>query len=357
MSKRKPENQLTNASINDEDNDAQETGKQIASEDIMKSRRIVKAKRKNENYVTDTTGTNNGGESETVVTSGTTSETTEKEEKKEEKPAFSFGTGSSSFSFGITPGSFSFGLGSTADKSSSIASSTDTPFPSFTTSFPAFSFSSDFKFPTFSSLASNTDADKTREATTNSSNTWNTDINISSDTTTPEKPALNLTKIENPCTGEEGETTLAEARARLYEFEKGSWKERGIGTIKINSKDNKYRLLMRTENTLRVILNASIYKDMVSSEQDEKQLRFSCLNAVSEDATDLKITNYIVKFQTKQVFEQFAKALKSAKDSSEYLKKAETTETNTNEDPNEEKTTTTDDKESEEKNETEKEAQ
>jgi hypothetical protein len=352
MSKRKPENQLTNASINEDENDAGDTEKQTASEEVMKSRRYTDepAKRKNENYVSET-GTNNG-ESET--TPSATSETAEKEEKKEEKPAFSFGTGSN-FSFGFTPGSFSFGLGTSTDKSST-ASSTDTPFPSFTTSFPAFSFSSDFKFPTFSSLASNTDADKTREATTNSSNTWSTDINLSTDTATPEKPALNLTKIDNPCTGEEGETTLAEARARLYEFEKGGWKERGIGTIKINSKDNKYRLLMRTENTLRVILNASIYKDMVTQEQDEKQLRFSCLNAVSEEATDLKITNFIVKFQTKQVFEQFFSALKSAKDSSECLKKAETTETNTTE--SKEDKTTTDDKESEEKKEeTEKEAQ
>jgi hypothetical protein len=291
MSKRKPENQLTNASINEEDNDEQETGKQIASEEVMKTRRYTDetARRKNENYVSETgTTTNNNGESETTGTSETAAE--KEEEKKEEvkPPMFSFGSGSSSFSsFGFTPGSFSFGLGTSADKTST-ASSTDKPFPSFTTSFPAFSFSSDFKFPTFSSLASNTDADKTREATANSSSTWSTDINLSTDTTTPEKPALNLTKIENPCTGEEGETTLAEARARLYEFEKGSWKERGIGTIKINSKDNKYRLLMRTENTLRVILNASIYKDMVTHEQDEKQLRFSCLNAVSEEATEKK---------------------------------------------------------------------
>jgi len=237
-----------------------------------------------------------------------------KEEEKEKPPIFSFGTPStSSFSFGFTPGSFSFGLGST-DKSSSTAS-TDSPFPSFTTSFPAFSFSSDFKFPTFSSLSSNTDADKTREATTNSSNTWSTDITLSTDTTTPTTPALNLTKIENPCTGEEGESTLAEARARLYEFEKGSWKERGIGTIKINTKDNKYRLLMRTENTLRVILNATIYRDMVTQEQDERQLRFSCLNAVSEESTDIKLANFIVKFQTKQFFEQFFYCFKIRKGS------------------------------------------
>jgi hypothetical protein len=347
MSKRKPENQLTDASINEEDNDAKETGKQIASDEVMKTRRIVKAKRKNENYVTETTVPNNGETDTTTTTNDNAEKEGEKEaEKEKEKPVFSFGT-TPNFSFGFTPGSFSFGLGTTDKSSTTNATSTESPFPSFTTSFSSFSFSSDFKFPTFSSLASNTDADKTREATTNSSSTWSTDINLTTDVGTPEKPILNLTKIENPCTGEEGETTLAEARARLYEFEKGTWKERGIGTIKINTKDNKYRLLMRTENTLRVILNASIYKDMVTTEQDEKQLRFSCLNAVSEEATEKKITNFIVRFQTKQVFEPFFTALKSAKDSSEYLKKAETTETNT----------TTDDKESEDKKETEKEAQ
>jgi Ran-binding protein 3 len=137
---------------------------------------------------------------------------------------------------------------------------------------------------------------------------------------------VKLTKIEKPTTGEEAETTLAEARAHLYEFEKSNgWKERGVGIIKINTDQTKYRLLMRTETTLRVILNASLYPEMKVEEQNKNQIRFACVNAIISEDSALKISNFVIKFQTKQVFEDFFKAFKSAKSAALPLKKVSPT--------------------------------
>jgi ribosomal protein L12E/L44/L45/RPP1/RPP2 len=148
-------------------------------------------------------------------------------------------------------------------------------------------------------------------------------VSETGESSSPQSPLIKLSKIEKPTTGEEGETTLAEARVRLYEFEKPNWRERGVGTIKINTDQTKYRLLMRTDTTLRVILNATIYQDMTLEEQNEKQLRFACVNSiVSEDTkTEPKLSNFIIKFQTKQVFEEFFKAIKSAKIAAVPLKR------------------------------------
>jgi hypothetical protein len=136
---------------------------------------------------------------------------------------------------------------------------------------------------------------------------------------------VKLTRIEKPTTGEETETTLAEARVCLYEFEKSNgWKERGVGIIKINTDQSKYRLLMRTETTLKLILNASIYPEMQVQEQNKNQIRFTCINTVvSEDTSTYlkKISNFIIKFQTKQVFEDFFKVFQSAKIAVVPLKK------------------------------------
>lgn len=88
-------------------------------------------------------------------------------------------------------------------------------------------------------------------------------------------------------TGEEQETTLFSVKSKLYSLDltnvKEGWKERGIGVIRLNqSKElKKYRLLMRADAILKVILNVpvtpklEIFKGMQSSLNGEKFLRFN----------------------------------------------------------------------------------
>lgn len=66
-------------------------------------------------------------------------------------------------------------------------------------------------------------------------------------------------------TGEEAEDTLWTGRAKLYSFENEakSWKERGIGTLKLNAtKDSprKARFVLRADGTHRLILNNAVQK-------------------------------------------------------------------------------------------------
>lgn len=82
-------------------------------------------------------------------------------------------------------------------------------------------------------------------------------------------------------TGEENETTEYTCRAKLYNFvkaadgEKKEWKERGLGTIRLNvtnpteeelatdsAAPTKARLVMRAEGSHRVILNTPVKKEL-----------------------------------------------------------------------------------------------
>ncbi|KAI9736285.1 MAG: hypothetical protein M1834_001171 [Cirrosporium novae-zelandiae] len=71
-------------------------------------------------------------------------------------------------------------------------------------------------------------------------------------------------------TGEEDEETLFSCRAKLYHFEKGEWKERGVGTLKLNSTEKHgkttSRLIMRTDGVYKVVLNTPIFKGMIEGE-------------------------------------------------------------------------------------------
>lgn len=66
-------------------------------------------------------------------------------------------------------------------------------------------------------------------------------------------------------TGEEDEDTLWTGRAKLYSFENQgkSWKERGVGTLKLNAtkgSPRKARFVLRADGTHRLILNNAVQK-------------------------------------------------------------------------------------------------
>jgi Ran-binding protein 3 len=70
-------------------------------------------------------------------------------------------------------------------------------------------------------------------------------------------------------TGEEQEKTYFSGKAKLFQFTNKEWKERGIGTFKVNVKvtdgqeDKKAaRMIMRADGVLRVMLNSPLFKGM-----------------------------------------------------------------------------------------------
>lgn len=78
-------------------------------------------------------------------------------------------------------------------------------------------------------------------------------------------------------TGEEGESTLFSCKAKLYHFTGKEWKERGIGTFKLNVTDDgdeskmTARLIMRTVGVFRVVLNTPVFKGMKIGDNEGKE--------------------------------------------------------------------------------------
>lgn len=67
-------------------------------------------------------------------------------------------------------------------------------------------------------------------------------------------------------TGEEGEKTIFACKAKLFSFAAGEWKERGLGTFKVNARDvngkQVGRMIMRADGALRVMLNSPVFEGM-----------------------------------------------------------------------------------------------
>ncbi|PWY73637.1 hypothetical protein BO70DRAFT_354875 [Aspergillus heteromorphus CBS 117.55] len=79
-------------------------------------------------------------------------------------------------------------------------------------------------------------------------------------------------------TGEENEKTYFSCKAKLFQFSDSEWRERGIGTFKVNVRitdgveDKKAaRMIMRADGVLRVMLNAPIFKGMTVGDGEGKE--------------------------------------------------------------------------------------
>ena len=70
------------------------------------------------------------------------------------------------------------------------------------------------------------------------------------------KPVVQLDEVE-AATGEEDEEVLFEMKSKLYRFESGEWKERGLGMCKLlkHKELGKVRMLMRREKILKICAN------------------------------------------------------------------------------------------------------
>ncbi|KAL2217953.1 hypothetical protein M432DRAFT_408392 [Thermoascus aurantiacus ATCC 26904] len=87
-------------------------------------------------------------------------------------------------------------------------------------------------------------------------------------------------------TGEEGETTLFSCKAKLFHFTDKEWKERGIGTFKVNVREQEggkktARMIMRADGVLRVMLNTPIFKGMMIGDPTGKEPTTKQVNIAS----------------------------------------------------------------------------
>jgi hypothetical protein len=120
-----------------------------------------------------------------------------------------------------------------------------------------------------------------------------------SETVVEAAPSVTLLQAEGEPvkSGEEEESTLFSQKAKLFELESGEWKERGIGTIKLNQATTgkqAARLVMRKEQVLTIILNAGIFAEMKCQTPQDKSLVVSAIAGG-------KPQSYLIKFQKPEI--------------------------------------------------------
>lgn len=96
-------------------------------------------------------------------------------------------------------------------------------------------------------------------------------------------------------TGEENEETKFSARAKLFEFDVSvkEWRERGVGTIKVNEDQvtGAARMLMRSEGVLRVLLNTPLSRGLQYYSVQDRGVRIII-------AVEGKPCQYLVRLRT-----------------------------------------------------------
>jgi Ran-binding protein 3 len=111
-------------------------------------------------------------------------------------------------------------------------------------------------------------------------------------------------------TGEEDEYTVHTVKAKLLVIDGSSenWKERGTGTLRINTKktdgNTATPLVMRADSVFRVILNVPLFAGMKVWIMQEKFVRFAGFETVEpsesaekkdETVGSTKLVNYALK--------------------------------------------------------------
>ncbi|KAJ2809358.1 hypothetical protein H4R20_000168 [Coemansia guatemalensis] len=114
-------------------------------------------------------------------------------------------------------------------------------------------------------------------------------------------------------TYEEDETCLYSTKAKLYELSAENWKERGGGQFKVNQRNNdpmRCRLVMRTDQTFRLILNVPLFAGMKLG-SERRFVRFTCL-----DTENMKPVTFALRFASEAIateaHDQIAQAIPPA---------------------------------------------
>lgn len=89
-------------------------------------------------------------------------------------------------------------------------------------------------------------------------------------------------------TGEEDEANVVQMNCKLYAFEKakGTWVERGRGTLRLNDRESaagaQSRVVVRTAGNLRVVINTKVWAGMVVERASAKSVRLTAMDTAGE---------------------------------------------------------------------------
>ncbi|XP_067824322.1 ran-binding protein 3-like isoform X4 [Heptranchias perlo] len=117
-----------------------------------------------------------------------------------------------------------------------------------------------------------------------------------------------LEKVE-VITGEEAESNVLQIQCKLFVFDKTSqsWVERGRGLLRLNdmaSADDgtlQSRLVMRTQGSLRLILNTKLWSQMQIDKASEKSIRITAM-----DAEDQGVKVFLISASSKDAGQLYA---------------------------------------------------
>ncbi|XP_077890538.1 ran-binding protein 3 isoform X18 [Ictidomys tridecemlineatus] len=117
-----------------------------------------------------------------------------------------------------------------------------------------------------------------------------------------------LEKVE-VITGEEAESNVLQTQCKLFVFDKTSqsWVERGRGLLRLNdmaSTDDgtlQSRLVMRTQGSLRLILNTKLWAQMQMDKASEKSIRITAM-----DTEDQGVKVFLISASSKDTGQLYA---------------------------------------------------
>lgn len=261
------------------------------------------------------------------VVFGSSSEKKASEESstKDDKPAFSFGAASSSsssapkpFTFGSKPAEsgddkpkpFTFGSKPADSASKPVFGGSAfgaKPVEGGAAAAPAFSFGQ----KPADSAASSTPAFGVSSGNLFKGNDAKTDTKASDDAGEPDDTPKTVTDsddLSGQGPGEENEDNVAEYRVKLYKLDEGKWDVCGVGQLRVlvDKDTKKARLLMRAEQSGRVLLNCVVRKELTYSTTK------SNVNIVDFDA-DSKPVKYMARIKTVPEAEQLSAKIEEVK--------------------------------------------
>ncbi|XP_026852892.2 ran-binding protein 3a isoform X2 [Electrophorus electricus] len=112
-------------------------------------------------------------------------------------------------------------------------------------------------------------------------------------------------------TGEESESNVLQIQCKLFVFDKSSqsWVERGCGLLRLNDMlsndvhngNLQSRLVMRTQGSLRLILNTKLWAQMQVDKASEKSIRLTAM-----DAEDQGVKVFLISASSKDSSQLFA---------------------------------------------------
>ena len=276
MEKRKSENQLTKDSVPTEEGEEVTHGFEKASEEVLKTRKICKVKRA-------VTGGNAPSSSNPFagialkVTNGSTQDSPKNQQQQDdtkEQQQQQNGTSKKASTGGGFGGlaKGGGGFGGLAFGKGSSAASTGLAFGGASTA------KEESVLPVFGSSKASQTQDGEEAVTT----------------------------------GEEEEDTLYSCAASLYEFDKGQWKEKGKGMLKLNKHKVKaaIRLIMRQQGNLKLMLNAHVWDGMkINTMEESKGISFSCINHLTDDDSKKTLGMFAIRARDATAIQGLCQAL------------------------------------------------